>query len=342
MRYLINKLVFLVNGLFAFLLAMSCFVPQIPVTHFPFLSILSLMVPLLVLTNVIFFCYWLLLGSRNLWMSAIVLGIGYLVMGTFFRFQPSEEPISKGEISIMSFNARGFNRSGMISDKTISTQIVALVKAEDPDIVCFQEFDYTKKKSADFNAYKYSFIDYEYGHKKVVLAIYSKFPILNNGSLDFPESANSAIYADVVTQKDTVRVYNLHLESHKVIPSVRRLSDEPKARLYKRMSRSFAKQQEQAAIFNAHRNATPYKKIVSGDFNNTQFSNVYQVIKDDMQDSFLEQGSGYGRTYNFKYYPVRIDFIFLDKAFEVKAHKNFDVKLSDHFPLMASFNIGAQ
>jgi endonuclease/exonuclease/phosphatase family metal-dependent hydrolase len=300
------------------------------------------MVPLLVLCNFLFFCYWLFQGSRNLWLSAFVLVIGYLVLGTFFKFQLSEEPISNGEVSIMSFNARGFNRFEMMKDKTISAQIVDLVKTEDPDIICFQEFDYTKMKNGDFDNYKYSFVDFEYGRKKVVLAIYSKFPIVNTGSLEFPDSANNAIFADVVIQKDTVRLYNLHLESHKVIPSVRRISNEPKAKLYKRMSRSFAKQQEQAAIFNVHRNATPYKKIVCGDFNNTQFSNVYQVIKDDMQDTFLEQGTGYGRTFNFKYYPVRIDFILLDKTFEVKAHKNFDVKLSDHFPLMASFNIGGQ
>lgn len=297
------------------------------------------MVPLLVLGNFLFFCYWLLQGSRNLWLSAIVLVIGYFVLGAFFKFQPSEKPIENGEVSIMSFNARGFNRSGMLKDKTISDQIVDLVKAEEPDIVCFQEFDYTKRKERDFDNYNYSYVDYEYGHKKVVLAIYSKFPILNKGSLDFPDSANNAVYADILINKDTVRVYNLHLESHKVIPSVRRLTNEPKAKLYRRMSRSFSKQQEQAAIFDAHRNATPHRKIVCGDFNNTQFSNVYQVIKGDMQDSFLEQGTGYGRTFNFKYYPVRIDFILVDKAFEVMAHKNLDVKLSDHFPIMASLDM---
>ena len=88
--------------------------------------------------------------------------------------------------------------------------------------------------------------------------------------------------------------------------------------------------------------ATPYKKIVCGDFNNTQFSNVYKVIKGDMQDSFTEQGTGYGRTFNFRYYPVRIDFILADEAFEIMAHKNFDIKLSDHFPVMASIKIGSK
>ncbi|GGW31070.1 endonuclease [Arenibacter certesii] len=268
--------------------------------------------------------------------------MGYVILGTFFKFQTSEEPIRNGEVSVMSFNSRGFNRSATIKDKTVGAQIVDLVRAKDPDIVCFQEFDYTKKNSAEFDQYDYSFVDFEYGYKKVILAIYSKFPIIGKGSLDFPDSSNNAIYVDVVINKDTVRLYNMHLESHKVVPTVEEISKEPKTRLFKRMSESFAKQQEQVAIFNEHRNATPYKKIVCGDFNNTQFSNVYHVIKGDMQDTFMEQGVGYGRTFNFKYYPVRIDFILVDKAFQVKAHKNFDVKLSDHFPLMASFDFGGQ
>src|SRR5690606_21511647 len=127
--------------------------------------------------------------------------------------------------------------------------------------------------------------------------------------------------------------------SHKVIPNIRRISREPKAKLLRRMSKSFAKQQEQAELFTTHRNASSYKKIISGDLNNTQFSNVYRQVKGDMWDSFLEEGIGYGRTYNFRYYPVRIDFILLDKTFKVQAHKNYDAKLSDHFPVLASFKI---
>ena len=58
-----------------------------------------------------------------------------------------------------------------------------------------------------------------------------------------------------------------------------------------------------------------------------------------MQDSFEEKGSGYGRTYNYHGLPVRIDFILADEGIEVKSHKNFNVKYSDHFPVMASFSL---
>ena len=153
--------------------------------------------------------------------------------------------------------------------------------------------------------------------------------------MDFPDTVNNAIYSDILYKNDTIRVYNVHLQSLRVRPgSIKR---EAPLRLFKRLGKSFVKQQQQAEIFVSHYNATSYNKIVCGDLNNTQFSNVYRTIKGDMQDSFREKGTGYGRTYNFKYFPVRIDFILADQEFEVRSHKNYDVKLSDHFPIMASF-----
>ena len=335
----IDKFMFFINGVLALLLFVSCFVPLISVVHFAYFSILSLTVPLLVLFNLLFLAYWLFKRKKQLWLSVFVLVLGYICLGNFFRFKLSEEEIKKEDLSIMSYNVRGFNKFEWIHDASVGDRIMDFITSEDPDILCIQEFSRIKDRQLKkIYAFKYA-TDYKLSEKKSIQAIYSKFPIINTGSLDFPDSGNNALFADIVVNRDTVRVYNLHLESHKIIPSVSRISNEPKGRLFKRVSRSFAKQGEQAELFDKHRNGTPYKKIVCGDFNNTQFSNVYKVIKGDMNDSFSEQGTGYGRTFNFRYYPVRIDFILTDQAFEVMAHKNFDLKLSDHFPVMASIKI---
>ena len=327
---------FFINVVLGSLLSVSCLVPHISAPHFPYFPLLSLMVPMLVLFNFLFFGYWLVQGKRYLWLPAVVLVLGYFFLGTFFKLGLSEKPIKREDVSVMSFNTRGFNKIELIKDKTIGQQIIDLVRSEDPDIVCFQEFDRQRHKGKDFDAYKYSYVNLEPG--KVVQAIYSKFPIVNEGTLDFPDSANNAIFADIVIERDTVRVYNLHLESHKVIPNIRRISRD-KVKLLKRMSKSFAKQQEQVALFTAHKNTASYKKIVCGDLNNTQFSNVYRVMKGDMQDTFQEKGFGYGRSYDFKFLPFRIDFILMDDSFEVTAHRNFDVRYSDHYPVMASFRL---
>tara|TARA_R110000868_G_scaffold21614_11_gene89574 strand:+ start:5271 stop:6086 length:816 start_codon:yes stop_codon:yes gene_type:complete len=271
-----------------------------------------------------------------------VLLLGYISLGNFFKFKLSEEEIKEGDLSIMSYNVKGFNKFDWLHDASVEGRIMEFISSEDPDILCIQEFSRIKDRQLK-KLYPFKFITgYKSSEKKSIQAIYSKFPIINSGSLDFPDSGNNAIFADIVVSKDTIRLYNLHLESHRVIPSVRRISNEPKGRLLRRLAKSFAKQGEQAELFDKHRNATTYRKIVCGDFNNTQFSNVYKLIKGEMNDSFMEKGTGYGRTFNFKYYPVRIDFILADQQFEIMAHKNFDIKLSDHFPVMASIKIDSK
>ena len=145
------------------------------------------------------------------------------------------------------------------------------------------------------------------------------------------------IYVDILIKKDTLRIYNLHLQSLVVRPGS--FKREQPQRLFKRLSITVQKQQEQAKLVIEHSRSVNYKKIICGDFNNTQFSSVYKTIKGEMNDTFLEKGSGFGSTYNFKFLPYRIDFILADPEINIKSHKNFDVRLSDHTPVMASFRL---
>lgn len=322
--------------LFSSLLLLACAVPYISVQNIPSLSILSLAVPVLVLINILFLFYWILRKKAISFFLLAVLLFGYFMLGTFFNFRFSEAPIAEEDLSVMSFNALGFNRYNWIDADDVDDRIIDFVAEQDPDVVCFQEFDY--KQAKRFPQYPYRSVHYIFRkERRVQQAIFSKYPIVDEGSLEFPETLNNAIYVDIQFQKDTLRIYNVHLQSFKVIPSADFISSEPSKRLYKRISRSFVKQQEQAELLSVHIQSSKYRSIVCGDFNNTQFSNVYKTAKGDMKDSFLEMGADYGRTYNFRYFPLRIDFILADPSFEVMAHKNFDVQLSDHFPIMASF-----
>lgn len=335
----INKFVFFLNAIAAFLLLFSCLVPYISLQSISFLFVFSLAVPYLVVTNVIFVIYWVLNGKRQFWLSSFVLVVGYLALGTFIKFFQSEAETTEESLSVLTFNTHSFHSNLGLANRELSDSIVQFIKDENADVVCFQEFDKTKIRSKDFKQYPYRYVDYQFQvqNKRVIQAIYSKYPIIDKGSLEFPNSSNNAIFADIVVKSDTVRVYNLHLQSLNVRPgSIRR---EESQKLLKRLNTSFIKQQEQAEIVSEHSRATPYKKIICGDFNNSQYSNVYYDIKGDMKDTFMEMGSGFGRTYNFKFLPLRIDFILVDEKMEVLSHKNYNVKLSDHFPVMASVKL---
>jgi len=162
-----------------------------------------------------------------------------------------------------------------------------------------------------------SFLPYKYekisGNRfKHGQAIFSKFPIINSGSIEFPNTSNNAIYADVVKGSDTIRVYNIHLQSLHIDANVQKLAKENSEELIKGVGETFKMQQIQTELFIKNKNRCDYPILIGGDFNNTAFSYVYGKIREGLKDTFKEAGNGFGRTYNFKFFPVRIDFVLAD------------------------------
>lgn len=331
-----SKIIYAFNLLIAVLLLVACLVPYTSVASFSFLS---LGVPILVIVNLICCCYWLLRRKLHFTASLVALVVGYFSLGSFIEFRGKTVIDSETEnLKVMTFNALSFNGNlkGKKERVAHAEKIISFVKKENPDIICFQEFDVRRKYTGHFDQFPYKYMSTGAEDKKgrVLLAIFSKYPIHKEGVLDFTDTNNNAIFADVVVKKDTLRIYNLHLESLKVRPGM--LKNEPSDRLFKRLRYSFSKQQEQAAVFRTSADAAKHTKIVCGDFNNTQFSSAYRIIKGDMKDSFSEKGSGYGKTINFWHFPLRIDFVMADPELEIEGHQNYAIKLSDHEPVMAS------
>ena len=65
-------------------------------------------------------------------------------------------------------------------------------------------------------------------------------------------------------------------------------------------------------------------------------------MKEGFQDTFAEKGSGLGTTYSLKGIPYRIDYILADPSFDVLGHRNYGVRYSDHYPLMATLAFKGQ
>ncbi|GAA4238927.1 hypothetical protein GCM10022291_31270 [Postechiella marina] len=237
----------------------------------------------------------------------------------------------------MNYNVRLFNLYDWIPEKGVETKIIDFIKKESPDILSFQE--YHPHKNIDLSFFKYKYEKLSGKKVKYGQAIFSKFPIINSGSIEFPKTSNNAIFADVVKGKDTIRVYNIHLESLHINTNVEHLKKEDSERLFNRVGTTFKMQQFQTELFLKHKKECPYKMIISGDFNNTPFSYVYRKIRGDLNDTFIEAGNGFGRSYDFRFFPVRIDFILADEAFNINGFKAFDDHYSDHYPIMTSLSL---
>ncbi|WP_445747154.1 endonuclease/exonuclease/phosphatase family protein [Polaribacter sp.] len=330
---IINKIIYFINIVVAILLFASYLLPFISPERLPILAILSLLVPFLIFANILFSGYWLLFFKRQFLLSASILILGWLTLTPIYKLF-EKKTISKNSLSVMSYNVRLFNQYEWINDTEIPTKINALIQENSPDIIVFQ--DYYSLVNQDFK-FKYKYINTKKQSNKNGLAIYSKYPIINSGSLNLKHTSNNIIFADILKEKDTIRVYNLHLQSLKLKTDKENFGQENSEKLLTILEDGFKKQVNQTTVFLEHEKKWKGKKIIAGDFNNTSFSWVYNQISKDKKDAFIEAGKGFGKTYNY-WFPLRIDFILTDNAAEIHQFSSFTQKYSDHFPIMATIN----
>jgi len=332
MKKLFHRVVFVFNSMVAFALLVSYLLPYVSPQVFPLLSVLSLTVPILIIINALFFLFWLILLKRKMFLSLIVLLLGISHISSFYKLQGTFSDNEEGTISLLSYNVHSFNRFRWIDSDSIPQDISTLVKEQNPDIFCAQEFYNNPDINFDQYSHKYEYFNNDNG--ELALVIFSRFPLINRGTLNFEKTANNVIYADVVMKSDTIRLYNIHLQSHRINSKTDELAKADSQKLLKRIQFSFKKQQRQAEQLIAHMKSSPYKNIVMGDFNNTAYSYIYyKITSEGLKDTFKEAGKGFGKTFKFELFPARIDFILVPRDSEVIDFRNFDIELSDHYPV---------
>lgn len=343
-----TKIIYWCNCLVALLLLIAFVLPYTSPASFPTISLLSLAVSPLILFNILFAIYWLIRRKRRAFLSLSVLVGGYFFFNPFIEFSSEgDSDAYQNTLSILSYNVRLFNAYEEDTDKNVSKIISEILKENEPDVFCIQEYYHDTKMS--FPEYPYQYIHFKktinrngeareniLGH-----AILSKYPIVNKGAFDFKKTYNNSIYADVAKGKDTIRVYNLHLKSLGILPKVSYLQDGDTEKLLERMSNAFIGQEEQLNTVLRHKETSPYPVLLCGDFNNTPFSYIYRIAEKGMKDAFIERGNGLGTTYMFQFYPMRIDYVFASEEFDVIKFNTIKKSFSDHYPVAATVGLNS-
>lgn len=339
-----NKGMFLLNIVLTVVTFSAYLLPFLAPKAFPLLSVLTLFMPLFFVFNALFFFYWGFQFKKRMILSGLVLLMGITFINKFYKFSTKEFPESEKNFSVMSYNVRLLNLFKWINRDDVPEQILSFINEKNPDILCIQEF--SNSADIDLKVYPHKYIVMAGDQIKTGQAIFSKFPIINEGNIVFPNSNNNVIFADIKKGKEIIRVYNMHLQSIKISPDVTEINDDinvmdqsKSQKLLRRISKAFKQQQQQAEMFKEHKMDCDYPLIICGDMNNSAFSYVYRNIKGKLRDTFEEAGKGFGATYKFRYYPARIDYIFADERMKVKQFESFsDFENSDHYPIMAKLS----
>ena len=298
-------------------------------------SILNLFVPLVVLLNLLLFTFWLL---KMKWPFLLFMGaflIGYGEWNLLYQFPKTAIRKSSATFSVMSYNVRLFNTYAWIKDDSIPRKIEALIKDQDPDVICFQE--YSKANAPRLDNYEYKYIQPSRSRGKSPLPIYSKYPILDQGYIDFEASANSGAYVDLLFRLKRFRIYNLHFESFRIDTKDSLFTNPDSDAIQVKFDEVFQKQLSQIDQFDEVENSNSYPSIICTDLNNTQFSIAYKRLSKNRQDAFVTAGKGLGETYYFSSFPLRIDFIFAAESLKINEFNVVQKPYSDHYPIMTKF-----
>ena len=318
-----------------------------------------------------FFFFWMLIKPRLMLISVIGIVLAWQPLKQLVQIRLSNDfKIKKSSeiLRVMSWNVEHFEILTHKTHPEKKQQMLRLINKYQPDVACFQEVVASDKspnainylpdliKALNMPYYYYSYnpkLDFDKDHRFGII-IFSKFPILKNTTiLHKPNDYNSIFqYVDILRQKDTFRIFNLHLQSLKFTDQDLQYIDEPtideennftKSRtIMQKFKAGFLKRQAQSQFVKEEVDKSPYPVIVCGDFNDVPNSYAYATIGKGLQNSFAEKGSGIGRTYMHISPTLRIDNIFADNRFEIKQFIRDNSKLSDHFPIITDLYYNKQ
>jgi endonuclease/exonuclease/phosphatase family metal-dependent hydrolase len=320
-----------------------------------YLAFAGLAYPFLLFINVVFLLWWLL---RRKWIFATIT-IAIIAFGWhtliatigFFGNSGKEEKGDDKQIRMMTFNVHNFKPYGDEITEEITQKMIAVVKGQHPDVICFQEFFTRFKGPYDtvdslkklLNAPYYYFMpSMESESEAIGLAIFSRYPIQNKGFIEFENTGNGSIYVDLKVNNQTLRVYNVHLQSisfdkedYTYLDKVKEMDAEVSStkRIIRMLRTAFRKRSGQVKMMKAHMRNCQIPYVITGDFNDTPASYAVRQMTDSLQNAFIKKGQGLGRTYNGKFPNFQIDYIATTKEFEIINYKIIEAKLSDHFPV---------
>jgi len=357
---LLSKLFLAANAMVLTGLAMGFLAAYIPPDKYWIFAFAGIAFPYLALINVVFIFIWMVSGKKYFFISLAALLICWNRLTGFIQFNNADDKgKTEKSIKVVSYNVRIFDRYNWQSKRISKTaeDILKLAGTLEPDILCLQEYHAGRKGTANmedsivkYTGLKYRHIEYARykGKTKAFgIATYSRWPVISSHIILFERNpVNFCIYNDIVFQNDTIRVFNIHLESIQLSREdylfVSELTNQAEDQaIFSENSRKILRKFKQAFISRASEarqvaeqiKESPYPVIVCGDFNDTPSSYTYHKMSRGLSDAFKESGSGFGQTYAGRFPSFRIDYILHDPALTSSGFKRIRVPLSDHYPV---------
>ena len=330
-----QKLFKYINALLVLLTLFAYLSPYVNPSITWFFSFFGLGYPILLILNVLFILFWIMVKPKYILISLVCLVLGFKPFNRAvgFNFEKSK---SEG-LKVMSYNIGHSKYYFKKSDPKQIQNFKNFIEQEAADIICIQE-----RAKVDMEIYDQIFEGYHlFPSEFIGTCIYSKQPILDSGNLYFDTNAHNATWVDVNYKGEQVRIYSIHLSSNKVTnltDNYKEIWDESKFILNKYNQHAVIRSQQMEKILE-HAEASGLACVITGDFNDVPQSYLYRMISKRFDDAFLSQGKGLLKTHNTALPGLRIDYAFHSDELEVLEHGIRKKPYSDHYPLITVFDL---
>lgn len=360
----LDKVLQVIGAILVVALVLGAMAGRIDPRDNKYIPFFGLAYPYLLCLVVVMIIWWLFRKRwDNAWKYAVAILVGWQAFNASVGFLGKDGLGPKADstaIRMMTYNVHSFKPYGEEIIETVKEQMLDLIEEENPDIVCFQEYftrfkgpyDITDSLKRILGTKHFYFVPIsKNSYEANGLAVFSKYPIINQGEINFKDSknGNSSIWVDLQVPGKIIRVYNVHLQSiafdkqdYNYLDKVTKKMDAeitPSKRILRMLRTAFVKRSNQVDEMKIHMRNCNIPYIIAGDFNDTPASYAVTQLTSSLNNSFIEAGSGFGRTYNGKFPNFQIDYIATTKNIDVLNYRIIEAKLSDHFPVRSDLKI---
>ena len=327
------------------------------------LAFFGIAYPVILMINFVFVLLWLILWNRYIWLSllAILLGIGHIRTIFPLRFG-TPKTHAEHSLRVVTFNVDRLygNHQDYVLPETRS-QVTDFLALQSADLICVQEFyaigegylNTLHKFSRTIGLENFFFKNYRDFWQKTkinAIATFSRYPIVNEGFFRLEDKSTFGIFTDINVQGDTIRVYNLHLESIRLgnddysfysnltDPADEKNLTQGSRKMIWKLKKAFILRALEVEMLKSHMKLCSYPILICGDFNDTPSSYAYHTLTEGRNAAFVRAGDDWiGSTYAGRFPAFRIDYMLYDDFFTARSYQKKEVDLSDHYPVISEF-----
>ena len=303
----------------------------------------------LLLLNVLFIVFWIVLKRWYFLLSLATILVGWNFLTTYIGFNLNSQTAHSSAIKVMSYNIEGLekivNKKQPETKQQLRDNFFQWMNTDiEPDILCTQETGWQELVPRN--------TPLVYNTRNQGVAIFSKFPFVQKGEINFPDTyGNACVWADVRLPDNTIiRVYSTHLRSNHITGDTGELienADLQEKETWLGIKNILAKYKyaaeyrvEQAQLIIDDIKQCPYPVLLCGDFNETPLSYIYQLFTKRLNDTFEEGALGIGTTFSGIIPGLKLDYILSDQQFQTIHHKIHKNKtFSDHYPIISTLQL---